>query len=40
MVAVYLVRVTYIRRLKCSVYIFNKLRFLKYNLWVRLHGVE
>nr|DAM05144.1 MAG TPA: hypothetical protein [Caudoviricetes sp.] len=40
MIAVYLVRVTYIRRLKSSIYVFNKLRFLKYNLWVRLYCVE
>nr|DAG60126.1 MAG TPA: hypothetical protein [Caudoviricetes sp.] len=40
MIAVYLVRVTYIRCLKCSIYIFNKLRLLKYNLWVRLYSVK
>nr|DAL32822.1 MAG TPA_asm: DNA-binding protein [Bacteriophage sp.] len=40
MIAVYLVRVAYIRCLKSSIYILNKLRFLKYNLWVRLYCVK
>nr|DAK88194.1 MAG TPA: hypothetical protein [Caudoviricetes sp.] len=40
MITIYLVRVAYVRCLKSSVYIFNKLRFLKYNLWIRLYRVE
>nr|DAP80468.1 MAG TPA: hypothetical protein [Caudoviricetes sp.] len=34
MITVYLVRVAYIRCLKCSIYILNKLRLLKYDLWI------
>nr|DAO24206.1 MAG TPA: hypothetical protein [Caudoviricetes sp.] len=40
MITVYLVRIAYVRCLKSTIYILNKLRLLKYNLWIRLNCIE